>query len=420
MNPNAHELWRAPRWTFALLLALLGTLGPFSVDTYIPAFSGIEAGLGASKVQLQQTLSAYLFGFGVMSLFHGAISDSVGRRPMILWGLAIFTLATVGCAVSQNIAQLIAFRAMQGLSTGACIVIARTIPRDMYPAHDAQQVMSLVTIYFGIAIGFAPLIGGWLFVWLGWRSVFWFLALLGIALWLVNYRLLPETLHTSLRQPFHAVSLLRAYMKLGRDRRFLLLAVAVGVPINGTFMYLMSAPVFLGEHLGLAPTQFFWFFLVTISGVMLGAWISGRLAGQIAPKRQIRLGYLVMLAASAVNLTANYFFKAHWSWAFWPLCIYCIGWATMQPALTLLLLDLHPERRGMASSLQIFIGSMANSITAGVLAPLVMQSTWAMALMSVAILAVSLIAWLLAHRAWPEIGRAAAARPAPEASPVAK
>ncbi len=405
MNPNAHELWRRPRWTFALLLALLGTLGPFAVDTYIPAFSGIEAELGASKVQLQQTISAYLFGFGVMCLFHGAISDSVGRRPMVLWGLAIFAFATMGCALSQNIAQLIFFRTVEGLSTGACIVIARAIPRDMYPARDAQQVMSMVTIYFGIAAAFAPLVGGWLFVWLGWRSVFWFLVGLAGVLWAANYRLLPETLHASLRQRFDATTLLRGYLKLGRDPQFLLLAVAVGVPINGTFMYLMSAPVFLGEHLGLKPTEFFWFFTITISGVMGGAWISGRLAGKIAPKRQIRLGYLIMLGASAINLTANLLFKAHWSWAFWPLCVYCIGWAIMQPALTLLVLDLHPERRGMASSLQVFIGSMANGITAGVLAPLVMHSTRSLAVMSVAILCVSLGAWWLAHRAWPEIGR---------------
>ena len=405
MNPDAHNLWRAPRWTFAILLALLGTLGPFSVDTYIPAFSGIEAGLGASKVQLQQTISAYLLGFAVMSLFHGAISDSVGRRPMVLWGLALFTLATAGCALSQSIGQLIFFRALQGLTTGAGIVIARAIPRDMFPPGDAQRVMSMVTLYFGVVAALAPLIGGWLFVWLGWRSIFWFLTGFGALLWLAIFRLLPETLHRSHRQPFRAASLLRGYLQLGCDPRFLLLAVAVGVPINGTFLYLMSAPVFLGQHLGLVPTQFFWFFLVTICGVMSGAWASGRLAGKIAPKRQIRNGYLIMLCATAVNLSANLLFTAHVSWAFWPLAVYCFGWALMQPALTLLLLDLHPERRGMGSSLQIFIGSMSSAVTAGVLAPLVMRSTVWLALMSVAILSLSLSAWMLAHRRWPGIGR---------------
>ena len=407
-HPDSKTLWPAPRWALAILLAGLGTLGPFSVDTYLPAFSGIAQGLNATPVQLQQTLSAYLFSFGVMCLFHGALSDALGRRPMVLGGLACFTLATVGCALADSIGHLIFFRALQGLSTGACIVVARAIPRDMFPHADAQQVMSMVTLYFGVAAAFAPLIGGWLFVWLGWRSIFWFLAGVGVLLWLANWRLLPETLHPSQRQSFQPSNLLRGYWQLGRDPRFLLLGVAVGVPINGTFLYILSAPTFLGQHLGLQPTQFFWFFLVTICGVMGGAWISGRLAGKVAPKRQIRLGYLIMLLAVAVNVTANLLFKAHYSWAFWPPGVYCLGWAIMQPALTLLLLDLHPERRGMASSLQVFMGSMFNSLTAGVLAPLVMQSTRSMALMSAAILAVSLGAWVWAHARWPQMGRLAA------------
>lgn len=406
-HPDSKTLWPAPRWALAILLAGLGTLGPFSVDTYLPAFSGIAQGLNATPVQLQQTLSAYLFSFGVMCLFHGALSDALGRRPMVLGGLACFILATVGCALADSIGHLIFFRALQGLSTGACIVVARAIPRDMFPHADAQQVMSMVTLYFGVAAAFAPLIGGWLFVWLGWRSIFWFLAGVGVLLWLANWRLLPETLHPSQRQSFQPRNLLRGYWQLGRDPRFLLMGVAVGVPINGTFMYILSAPTFLGQHLGLQPTQFFWFFLVTICGVMGGAWVSGRLAGKVAPKRQIRLGYLVMLLAVTVNVTANCLFTAHYSWAFWPPGLYCLGWAIMQPALTLLLLDLHPERRGMASSLQVFMGSMSNALTAGVLAPLVMQSTRSMALMSAAILAVSLGAWVWAHARWPEIGRLA-------------
>ncbi len=109
MNPDAQNLWRAPRWALAVLLAVLGMLGPFSIDTYLPAFAGIAQSLSATPVQMQQTLSAYLFGFAFMSLFHGAISDSLGRRPVVLWGLAAFTLASAGCALSQNIGQLVFF-----------------------------------------------------------------------------------------------------------------------------------------------------------------------------------------------------------------------------------------------------------------------------------------------------------------------
>ena len=405
MNPDAHHLWRAPRWALAVLLATLGMLGPFSIDTYIPAFAGIAGSLGATPLQMQQTLSAYLFGFAFMSLFHGALSDSVGRRPVVLWGLAAFTLASVGCALSQSIEQLVFFRAVQGLTTGAGIVVSRAVVRDMFPPAQAQRVMSQITIYFGVAPAVAPMIGGVLFALLGWHSVFWFLALVGVALWTANYKLLPETLHITQRQPLNVRNLLQGYWKLGLDPRFVLLAFASGVPFNGMFLYVLSAPVFLGEHLALAPTQFFWFFVLTIGGIMGGAWVSGRMAGRRAPKQQIKYGFLIMLGMALVNLLANTLFTAHVSWAMLPVALFAFGWAMMVPVITLLVLDLHPDRRGMASSLQAFIGASANGLVAGVIAPLVMHSTVGLAATSLAMLSVGLLAWLWLHRRWPEIGR---------------
>ncbi len=375
MNPDADKLWLAPRWALAVLLAVLGMLGPFSIDTYIPAFSGIARSIGATPAEMQQTLSAYLFGFAFMNLFHGALSDSFGRRPVVLWGLAVFTIASLGCALSQNIAQLVLFRGLQGLSTGAGIVVSRAVIRDMFPPADAQRVMSQVTIYFGVAPAIAPIVGGFLFVHAGWHAIFWFLVAVGVILFVANYKLLPETLHQSQRQPFQVRHLMRGYWDLCSDPRFLLLAFASGVPFNGMFLYVLAAPAFLGDHLALAPTQFFWFFLLTIGGIMSGAWASGRMAGKVAPKRQIRDGFLIMLVTSLVNVAANALFTAHAAWALWPLAVFAFGWALMVPVVTLLVLDLHPERRGMASSLQAVIGSTANGIVAGVVAPLVMHST---------------------------------------------
>jgi len=311
MNPDAQQLWRGPRWALAVLLAVLGMLGPFSIDTYIPAFAGIAQSLDATPVQMQQTLSAYLFGFAFMSLFHGAISDSVGRRPVVLWGLAAFALASLGCALSQSIGQLVFFRAVQGLTTGAGIVVSRAVVRDMFAPAQAQKVMSQITIYFGVAPAVAPMIGGLLFASLGWHSVFWFLTLVGVVLWAANYKLLPETLHLSQRQPLNVRNLMQGYWQLGLDPRFLLLALASGIPFNGMFLYVLSAPAFLGEHLALAPTQFFWFFVLTISGIMGGAWVSGRMAGLLAPKQQIKYGFSIMLAIALLNLLLNALFNAH-------------------------------------------------------------------------------------------------------------
>jgi DHA1 family bicyclomycin/chloramphenicol resistance-like MFS transporter len=406
MNPDAKHLWRAPPWALAVLLATLGMLGPFSIDTYIPAFGGIAQSLDATPLQMQQTLSAYLFGFALMSLFHGALSDSLGRRPVVLWGLAAFTFASMGCALSQSIGQLIFFRAVQGLTTGAGIVVSRAVVRDMFPPAAAQKVMSQITIYFGVAPAVAPMMGGVLFAHLGWHSVFWFLTVVGVLLWAANYRLLPETLHITHRQPLKVSNLMQGYWKLGLDPRFLFLALASGIPFNGMFLYVLSAPVFLGEHLAMAPTQFFWFFVLTISGIMAGAYVSGRMAGKVTPKRQIRYGFVIMLSIALLNVLANGLFKANLYWAMLPVAIFAFGWAMMVPVITLLVLDLHPDRRGMASSLQAFIGSSANGLMAGVIAPLVMHSTLALAGASLAMLCVGLLSWLWLHRRWPEIGRA--------------
>ncbi|HEX9719920.1 MAG TPA: multidrug effflux MFS transporter [Ramlibacter sp.] len=405
MNPDADQLWRAPRWALAVLLALLGMLGPFSIDTYIPAFSGIARALDATPVQMQQTLSAYLFGFAFMNLFHGALADSFGRRPVILWGIAVFALASAGCALSQSIGQLVFFRGLQGLSTGAGIVVSRAVIRDMFPPAQAQQVMSQVTIYFGVAPAIAPIIGGWLFVHAGWHSIFWFLTGVGVVLWMANFRLLPETLHVTQRQPFNVRNLMQGYWQLGASPRFLLLALASGVPFNGMFLYVLAAPAFLGEHLGLAPTEFFWFFVLTIAGIMGGAWVSGRLAGKIPPRRQIRHGFLIMVVVSLVNVAANFMLAPSAAWALLPIAVFAFGWAMMVPVVTLLVLDLHPERRGLASSLQAVIGSTANGLVAGVIAPLVMHSTRALALTSLLMMSVGLASWFLLHRRWPEIGR---------------
>jgi len=405
MNPDAAQIWRAPRWALAVLLALLGMLGPFSIDTYLPAFSGIARSLGATPAEMQQTLSAYLFGFAFMNLFHGALSDSLGRRPVVLWGIAVFTLASAGCAMSQSIGQLVFFRALQGLSTGAGIVVSRAVIRDMFAPAQAQKVMSQVTIYFGVAPAVAPLIGGWLFVHLDWHSIFWFLTLVGAALWAANYKLLPETLHLSHRQPFEVKHLMRGYWQLGSSPRFLLLALASGIPFNGMFLYVLSAPAFLGEHLQLAPPDFFWLFLLTIAGIMMGAWLSGRMAGRLPAKQQIRYGFSVMLLVSVVNVAANFVWVPQASWAMFPIALFAFGWALMVPVVTLLVLDLYPERRGMASSLQAFVGSTANGIVAGVVAPLVMHSTRALAVTSLGMLGIGLLAWLYLHKRWPEIGR---------------
>ena len=384
-------------------------IGPFAIDTYLPAFAGIASSLGASPVQMQQTLSVYLLGFAFMNLFHGAISDSVGRKPVIMTGLVVFSLASIGCALSTSIGALVFFRGLQGLSTGAGIVVSRAVIRDLFPQEEAQRMMSLVTIIFGIAPAVAPIVGGWLFVHINWESVFWFLALIGLLALAANWYLMPESHPVALRQPFRIGNLMRGYRELIGSTRFLLLCLASGIPFNGMFLYVLASPAFLGEHLRLAPTEFWWFFVTTISGIMAGAWVSGRVAGRISPRRQIRIGFVIMVVVSITNVVLNLTREPDVSWALFPIAVFSFGWALMVPVVTILVLDLFPQRRGMASSLQAVVGSTANGIVAGVVAPAVMHSTVALALTSFTMMCVGLVAWVWLGWRWPETGRRARA-----------
>jgi DHA1 family bicyclomycin/chloramphenicol resistance-like MFS transporter len=398
MNAPAPTLWRGPRWTLALLLACLGMVGPFAIDTYLPAFDGIAATVGATPVQMQQTLSAYLLAFALMNLFHGALADSLGRRPVVLAGIALFTLGSVGCALADSIGTLVFFRAVQGLAAGAGMVISRAIVRDLYPPTEAQRVMAQVTIFFGLAPAVAPLVGGWLFVGLGWRSIFWFLAVVGVLLLVAIARWLPESLPPAARRPFAAGDLLRGYLSLARSARFMVLVCASAIPFNGMFLYVLAAPVFLGRVLGLAPTQFWFFFVLTIAGIMGGAWLSGRMAGRVRPRLQMRYGLAIMVASTLVNVGANLLFEAHAAWALLPVAVYSFGWSLTAPVVTLLVLEQAPERRGMASSVQSSVGSLFNALVAGLLAPLVMHSALGLALAALLLMSAGWLAWTVVKR----------------------
>jgi DHA1 family bicyclomycin/chloramphenicol resistance-like MFS transporter len=394
--------WSRPRWMLAALLGSLGTIGPFAVDTYLPAFGGIAQSLAASPLQMQQTLSAYLLGIAVMNLFHGALSDGFGRRPVILTGMAVFALASVGCALADNVGALVAWRVLQGLSGGAGMVVARAIVRDLFDAVDAQRMMSQMTLFFGVAPALAPVIGGLLFVQLGWASIFWFLAGVGLLLWLSCLAWLPETLAPERRQSLHLGPLMRGYWSLLSDPRFVTLVLVSVLPFNGFFLYVLSSPEWLGTHLGLAPTQFFVYFVMSIACVMVGAWVCGRLAGRVPKRRQMRWGFAIMAATSLANVLLNLAFEAHVSWALLPVTLYAFGWSLMTPLVTVMLLDRAPQRRGLTSSLQAGIGAAINGMVAGLVAPAVMHGTRSLALAAAGLSGLGLLAWWWVRPRLPE------------------
>lgn len=353
------------------LLAGLATIGPFAIDTYLPSFPSIGRDYAVDELYVQQTLSVYMASFAVMTLFHGALSDSFGRRPVILVNLLVFVLASIGCALAPTIDTMLACRALQGMSAGAGIVVGRAIIRDTYDGPMAQRLMSQVTMLFSLAPAVAPVIGGLLDLAFGWRSIFAFLAVLSLLLWAGCAWTLPETLARADRQPFRAAPLFANYVQVFGSARFAMLAFAVAFNFAGFFIYVVSAPAVIYRHLGLSGTEFAWLFVPGIGGVVIGAWLSGRLAGRATPERTVALGYAIMVLAAALGIGYHLARPPAVPWTVLPLMLYAMGMSLAMPSLTLLALDLFPRNRGMAASVQGFTQSMSNALLAGVVSPLV-------------------------------------------------
>ena len=394
------ETRTAPRG-IALLLASLAALGPFSIDTYLPSFPEIGESLNATPIEVQQTLTAYLLPFAIMALWHGAISDALGRRRVILVSLALFGLSLFGCLFATRIEHLWALRALQGMSAGAGIVVGRAIVRDLLDGPAAQRLMSHITMIFALAPAVAPVIGGYLQSWFGWRSVFAFLVLLTLVLWIACWRQLPETLPPGKRQTLQPSYLAKTYWRVLTSPTFLCACGALACNFAGYFIYVMSAPVFLMRHLGVAETGFFWLVGPAMAGLLCGAWLSGRFAGIIPPHRSIAFGYVVMSLGAIGNIALCTLLPPSLPWSVIPIFVYTFGLSLTMPCLTLMALDPFPQQRGLASSCHMFFQSSANGLLAGILAPLIWGSTQSLALGMGFLLLLGAISAVLLYRLKP-------------------
>jgi MFS transporter, DHA1 family, multidrug resistance protein len=387
---------KIPHWLLILILATMSTMGPFAIDTYLPSFEAIEKDLHATPFQLQQTLSFFLGASAFMGLFHGALSDSFGRRKVVLTGLFIFAIASVGCALANSIGMLLFFRALQGMSSGVGMIVGRAIIRDTQSGAEAQRMMSMVTMIFGFAPAVAPIIGGYLHTAFGWHSVFWFITGFSIFVWVLSALYLPESLPQDKRQSFHPAPLLKNYYKVLKNRKFLLLSFASACNFSAFFLYIVSAPAFVLKLLKLSETQFGWLFIPTISGMIIGAFISGRIAGKYAFNQVVKMGFVVMLLAAIINVGYNYFAtQMTIPWAVLPLTLFNIGLQLTLPVVSILIIDIFPANRGLASSLQASISVLMMGVVAGTLSALVAHSGLWMALSQAALMACGFTCWWL-------------------------
>ncbi len=391
----------------ALLLAALSMLGPFSVDTYLPAFDAIASSLDASALEVQQTLTAYMASFAVMILWHGALSDAFGRRNIIIASLAVYAVASLGCAAATSVGYLWVFRILQGVSAGAGVVIGRAITRDLYAGTEAEKMLSLVTMIFSISPAIAPVIGGCIVTLSDWRAIFLLLFLFALLMIALCWRHLPESLPPERRQAFHPASLWRNYRMIFLSSRFQLKAGALAFNFSGLFLYVASAPALITRHLGLGANQFGWLFVPSVAGIFFGALAANRMAGRVGANQQVKIGFALLIVSGVTNVGYHLLWPPALPWTVAPLFLYTLGMSMVAPALTLRVLDLFPQIRGTVASCQSFTMTMLSAVVGGLVSPLLDDSVLALAAGQFAL---ALGGWLL----W-QIGKASATAVPPPA-----
>lgn len=283
----------------ALILGLMSTIGPFAIDMYLPALPGIAGDFDAQVATAQLTLTSYFLAFGAAQLFYGPASDMFGRKPPIYFGLGLFAIASVGCALAPNIETLIGLRFIQGLGAAGVMSIPRAIIRDRYTGAEATRLMSSVMLVISISPMLAPLVGSFIIVPFGWRAVFYAVTLASGASLLLTMLALPETLPKMDRVPFRMGTMFKSFGTLFRDANYLGLTFVGGFGMSAFFTFLGSASFIYIGYYGMTPTQFSLAFAMNAAGFFLATQFASTVMQRFGPSRLIRgatFGYLVSSA----------------------------------------------------------------------------------------------------------------------------
>ncbi|WP_040980851.1 Bcr/CflA family efflux MFS transporter [Oceanobacillus jeddahense] len=299
-----HNPTGAARFGLALLLGLLAFLGPLNIDMYLPSFPEIAQDLDTSATLVQASLTACLLGLAIGQLFAGPISDAQGRRKPLLIATFLFALASILCAVAPNIVILIAMRFLQGLTASAGVVLSRAVVRDVFSGQALTKFFSLLMVINAIAPMIAPMIGGFIlsFEWTSWKSIFYFLSIVGLLMVTIVAMKLKETLPAHKRIPSSAGASIKTMGSLLKDRSFIGYALVVGFIHGGSFAYVSGTPFVYQDIYGVSPQVFSVLFGINGLAIITGSFLIGRFSGIILEKTLLQVAVVTALVATALLL----------------------------------------------------------------------------------------------------------------------
>ncbi|CAN5464042.1 multidrug effflux MFS transporter [soil metagenome] len=351
----------------ALVLGLISAIGPFAIDMYLPALPSIGQTLGASTAQVQASLMVFFAALGTGQILYGPVSDMVGRRAPLFFGLGLFAIGSVGCALAPSVEVLIAFRFVQGLGACAGMVIPRAVVRDLHTGLEAARLMSLLMLVFSVSPILAPLVGSFVIEAAGWRAVFWFVLAAAIAGIVLVATTLEETRPPHMRVESSLASALASYLRLLKDRHYMALVMIGAFGMSSFFAYLSSSSFVLIDHYGLTPREYAFAFSFNAVAFIGSSQFTARLGARFGLRQVVKVALMVYIAVEALlfGLTVAGVDRLDVMIALLFVGYACMG--LVVPTTAVLALEEHGAVAGTASALmgtlQFVTGAIVIAIT---------------------------------------------------------
>lgn len=334
-----------------IMLALLAAIGPLSTDMYLPSLPAIARDLQATTAETQLTLSAFLIGFAMGQFVYGPISDRIGRRPVLLAGFVVFVLASAACAFASSVGVLTGARFVQALGASGPIVLARAIVRDLYDGPRAGKELSRMGAIMGVVPALAPILGGFLQGWFGWRANFVVTVVCGLGLGVAALMVLPETIPARSKAPLSLVSVLKGFGMLLKHPTYRVYIGLVGLAYAGLFGFISGSSFVLQGMYGLSELSYGLSFGFCVVGYITGTTLAQRFVGTRGLDRTIMVG-VACLALGGVVMLGLVLAKVPSPLAIiLPMTVYSAGVGLTLPPSQASAMTPFPERAGAASSL---------------------------------------------------------------------
>jgi DHA1 family bicyclomycin/chloramphenicol resistance-like MFS transporter len=360
--PDGHQI----RHRLAIVLGALTAIGPLAIDMYLPALPGIARELGVPITAVQDSLTSYFIGISLGQALYGPLSDRLGRKPALYLGLGIFVGASLGCAFTTSVTQLVIFRGLQALGGCAPLVVPRAVVRDYFDGRELVRMLSMLVLVMMLGPILAPSVGGQLLVRFGWRSVFFLLAGYGLILLVLAGWLLPESLRPEQRRRESVRAIAATYLGIARDRVYLGWVLSGGLVFAGLLAYISGSSFVYIELFHVEPQRFGLYFGANAVGLMIASQVNRYLAGRVRPEAIVRVVLPFAVIASGTLLVDAYTGFGGFAGILVPLFCFVICHGFVGPNTTALAMSPYGAVAGSASALmgtlQFLLGAASGSL----------------------------------------------------------